>query len=240
MAMKKRLLRAVVLFVVVFLAGPCLALPTGPAVGLQVLSTEFHVYASFVGYGWYDYRSSSPLNETLRLDIGVSDYDDPFIYTGASSSEEWNYRLWTSAGGQRGFIGYNVYPNDPILGPEGWGGAEATMTFRPVGNVLVLGEYGRSTDLGYYIPEGVSLEDISAGVPLPLGEGELMEYSVDPSHVYRARVWAETHPSPLYSFMVSWAVMDSFIVPVVPAPGAIVLGALGAGLIGLLRRRKMI
>jgi hypothetical protein len=242
--MKSGIFWAVAATLVVLAAGRCGA---GP---INVLSTEYHVYAQFAGYGYFDYTASFPQGQELRLDIGAGGpYTDPWISAGAHSGE-WSpevYGLGASVEGQRGWIGYDpavFYPDDNrIPGPEGSGGAEATVTFMPYGNILQV-QYDWYVDgLGSLNGDaGILLQDVTAGVPLPPGFNSgniyswLQEYEVDPSHMYRVKVWTEMEASMEWFFVVSNGVLKSYTVP---APGAVVLGVIGAGLIGLLRQRKM-
>jgi len=245
--MKKGYLRAVVLFLAVSLAGRCLA---SPSFGIQVLSTEYHVYGAFAGYDAYDLTASSPLDEGLRLGIGV-DGLLTFLDTDAGTGEDEMYRMYSLTAfvsgrrGWTGFVGGIPAEANRIAGPEGSGGAEVIVTFTPIGNSLHVLYDSYADGMARFIwgRMGGSLEDTTAGVALPYGPwdpsywGWYEEYWVDPSHVYTARVWADMHPAMEYYFLVSRFKMASYQVP---APGAVVLGAIGAGLIGLLRRRKMI
>ncbi len=245
MGMKKRFSRVVVLLLAVSLAGPSLAGTSG----IQVLSTEYDIYGAFTGYDSYDLTANSPLDQTLSLDIGAGDsYTDPFIHTSASAGESGIYQLSAGVHGQRGWTGYDpeiVYPEDNrIAGPEGSGGAEVIVTFMPIGNFLQVqyGWYADGTAFSCGGEAGVSLEDTTAGVVLPPGPwdssywGWYEDYWVDPSHVYTARVWAGMQPEMDYYFFSANLMMGSYQVP---APGAVVLGAIGTGLLGLLRRRRM-
>jgi len=250
MGMKKGCSRVVVLLLAVAWAGASLAAGTS---GIQVLSTEYHVYGAFTGYDSYDLTANSPLDESLSLDIGADgSLTDPFLHTSAWSGEDEMYRMYrltAIVGGQRGWTGYDpeiVFPEDNrIAGPEGSGTAEVIVTFTPVGNFLQVQYDWYADGMAYYCSggAGVSLEDTTAGVALPPGPwgwpywSWYEEYWVDPSHVYTARVWADIQPGMDYFFFFSSCMMGSYQVP---APGAVVLGAMGAGLIGLLRRRGMI
>jgi len=236
MGVKKRSVRGL-LVLVLLSAGRGEAAST-----IQVLSTEYHVYAEFFGYDSYDITADTPLEGTLRLDIGAGgDMMEPFIRTSASSGQGANhYWLGANVDGQRGWTSY-----DPFTpGPEGEGLAETTITFKSYGDTLLVHFMAYVDGLGGY-PRGdmgFLLEDVTAGTPLPPAEptdpyGGFIrgEYQLNPSHVFRARVWATIQPDAEWYFWTAGASMYSPIA--IPAPGALALAGIGIPMICRLHRR---
>ena len=186
------------------------------------------------------------------MDIGAQgSYSDPRIRTTSSSGIAFGdpdyHGLHAYVSGRRGYVGFDPdvppgWADDRIPGPEGYGRAEATVMFMPVGNILQFEHYWFADgDYSAGGSIGMKLEDVTAGVTLPPGEwdylwGWFAEYRVNPSHVYRATVWVEMWPTIDYYFYVAGCNMGSY--GVIPVPGAVMLAGIGVGLIGWLRRRK--
>jgi hypothetical protein len=207
---------------------------------IQVLSTQCHVYAEFFGHDSYDVTADSPLETTLRLDIGAGgDMTDPYVNARATSGQSAGcYSLHASVDGQRGWI--SVEPFTP--GPEGAVQAETTVTFEPYGDTLLVDFIAYADGLASHPGggTGILLEDVTAGMPLPPGEFSdpygswLREYQVDPSHVFRAKVWATIQPDVEWYFYTATANIYSPIA--IPAPGALPLAGFGGAMICWLRR----
>jgi hypothetical protein len=235
---------AVVPLLVVLLMGHGGAAPLST---IEVLATETHIHAEFPGYAQYDVSGSTPLSDTLRLDLP----SQPYVTTTASGGLSGNLVLSADVYGARG----STYdpdipaPQDPrIPGPEGFGSASAAVTFRPLERLLWVTSLVHLEGMNpYYMGAegGISLEDITTGAQLPLScdywNWADDTFLVDPSHTYRARVWTELPLDMEWFGCVAYLDISASYTPWgVPAPAALVLGTLGTGLVAWLRRRKVL
>jgi hypothetical protein len=81
---------------------------------------------------------------------------------------------------------------------------------------------------------GSGQANMAVYIPKSLFDGHAGEY------VYLYALFGEGGDIPNNDGFEEWAVESEFELPQIPAPGAVVLGSIGAGLVGWLRRRRML
>jgi hypothetical protein len=221
---------------------------------LEVLSLESHIHAEFSGYdgySLYDYTGAG-LSGTLSPDLPSG----PYLTTTAGGGPlgiSGGFTLAAYVEGKKGAV-YNYDPDDPswreeIPGPEGFAIATTTVTFRTMGSGGSL--WGLPTAFGDgmdpFTPAAsyVELEDLATGTMLSYGGWPLgldwCLFPADPSHTYRATVGAKLWPGTDYYFCgARLDLWPSYPPPDVPAPAALMLATLGAGLAAWLRRRSLL
>jgi len=112
-------------------------------------------------------------------------------------------------------IGYSSIFASPIYDLDGGAGGDARI------------------ELNSKLNSGSGQGDMVAYIPVSL-------FPADPTgkYVYLYSLFGEPGGSPNNDGFEEWAVQKGLAPPPIPAPGAILLGGIGAGLVGWLRRRR--
>ncbi len=215
------------LVVVLLLAGGGIVW-AGPT-GMNILSQTHHIvgYAGFTGaeggYHPYDITASHPIS--LSVTSWSSDFDYDYYEAGSST----------------GFFSVSAYANRWYSRAV----AESTYVFQMEDDseTLTFSVHGWRSFHYFESTVELTLKDLTTGTILEnyVDSGPYDEtfpyliawtgvYTVDPAHIYSLRLYAWADGGD------SWA--DTFLAVSIPAPGAMMLGIIGAGLVGLCRRRK--
>ncbi len=236
----KRQVRILLLALVVLHVCSC-QLFAGPS-GINVLSQEYHVQGSYSLYDFkvgdvndaFDATSNSPLARSIA-------YSNPLA--GAYANVESSSALLSQ------------YAYAAVVDSTCWAsaGATAKITLQPMYNSLT-GQFDGFSEYGYLV--AIKLLDTNTGVALMDFDGDTLllqqttqqaiwgdpagvlgtcTWAVDPNHTYELTYSAYANAS-YGSETASWN-MSFGQGQAVPAPSALLLSALGAGLVGFIRRR---
>lgn len=204
--------------------------------GIEVLSESYHVWGEigFSGfYDSYDASDSVPVERSLSV---APDSETPWATIWTES------RTWHGAGmmGPETY-GVNVWAADfSEAVAEVEAGAEVILSFRPLYPVLQLEWWADPTFGGSGVYSWLRVTDTTDSSTLYFQDNILptgtsyddVWLPVDPMHLYSLHLYSGmslAYDSPVFAELIT--------LRSIPAPGALLLGAIGATLVARLRRR---